>query len=170
MPNKTIYVSDEDMPLFRRVQELTDNLSAAVAEALRRYVELREGRARGFEEITVRVGPPGRVHRKRFLGYPVATWRHKGATDRREQLFTAYRTKGERYAVHWRELPDLTDPAYWASGERWWRDPDWSSPSSGEAWLKVFDDVAAMRAELPPELVSLVEQATEGPAVDYLDI
>jgi EXLDI family protein len=168
MPNKTIYVSDQDLPLFQRVQELTDNLSAAVADALRHYLELREGHVLGFEEIAVRVGPPGSVRRKRFLGYPVATWQHPRATDRRVERFTVYRTKGERYLVHCRTLPDLTDPAYWASGDRWWRDPEESN--WGEAWLKVFDTIDGMRDELPPELVEVVERTGDEPAVEFLDV
>ena len=48
VPNKTIYVSDGDLPLYQRAQELAgDNLSAAIAAALRRYVDVEEGRREG---------------------------------------------------------------------------------------------------------------------------
>ena len=58
MPNKTIYVADDDLPLFQRAQELSgSNLSATITRALRRLVELEEGKLEGYEEITVRVGP-----------------------------------------------------------------------------------------------------------------
>src|SRR6266581_2750040 len=54
VPNKTIYVSDGDLPLYQRAQELAgDNLSAAITAALRRYVDIEEGRREGFDEITV---------------------------------------------------------------------------------------------------------------------
>ena len=57
MPNKTIYVSDDDLPLYQRAQELAGgSLSAALARALRRFVEMEEGRLEGYDEITVRVG------------------------------------------------------------------------------------------------------------------
>ncbi|NUR96504.1 MAG: EXLDI protein, partial [Kribbellaceae bacterium] len=42
MPNKTIYVSDDDLPLYKRAQELAGNLSSAISIALRKYVELEE--------------------------------------------------------------------------------------------------------------------------------
>jgi hypothetical protein len=43
VPNKTIYVSDGDLPLYQRAQELAgDNLSAAIAAALRRYVDVED--------------------------------------------------------------------------------------------------------------------------------
>src|SRR4026208_1181372 len=79
VPNKTIYVSEGDLPIYQRAQELAgDNLSAAIASALRRYVEVEEGRREGVDEIIVRGGrrpggarqgregplrrrPPGRV-------------------------------------------------------------------------------------------------------------
>jgi hypothetical protein len=41
VPNKTIYVSEGDLPVFQRAQELEGgNLSAAIAGALRRYVDV----------------------------------------------------------------------------------------------------------------------------------
>ena len=43
MPNKTIYVSEDDLPLFERAQELSGaNLSSAIIKALKRYIELEE--------------------------------------------------------------------------------------------------------------------------------
>ena len=41
VPNKTIYVSDGDLPMFQRAQDLAGgNLSSAIASALRRYVDV----------------------------------------------------------------------------------------------------------------------------------
>jgi hypothetical protein len=41
VPNKTIYVSDGDLQLFQRAQELAGgNLSAAISKALRRFVDV----------------------------------------------------------------------------------------------------------------------------------
>ena len=52
MPNKTIYVADDDLPVFQRAQELVGgNLSSTVVSALRRLIELEEGREAGFEEV-----------------------------------------------------------------------------------------------------------------------
>ena len=74
MPNKTIYVSDGDLPLYRRAQELAgDNLSAAISAALRRYVDVEEGRREGFDEIIVRVGP-GKGRKVRFTGVLLGEW------------------------------------------------------------------------------------------------
>lgn len=42
MPNKTIYVRDEDLPIFERAAAISGSLSAAIAEALREWVEKAE--------------------------------------------------------------------------------------------------------------------------------
>ena len=74
VPNKTIYVSDGDLPLFQRAQELAGgNLSAAITAALGRYVDLEEGRREGFDEIIVRVGP-GKGRKVRFTGVFLGEW------------------------------------------------------------------------------------------------
>ena len=68
VPNKTIYVSDGDLAIYQRAQELAGgNLSSAIASALRRYVDIEEGRREGFNEITVRVGV-GTGRKVRFSG------------------------------------------------------------------------------------------------------
>ena len=47
MPNKTIYVSDADVPTFERAQELAGgNLSATIVQALRRFVEMEEAKGK----------------------------------------------------------------------------------------------------------------------------
>ena len=54
MPNKTIYVSDGDLSIYQRAQDLAGgNLSAAISSALRRYVDVEEGRREGYDEIVV---------------------------------------------------------------------------------------------------------------------
>lgn len=57
MATKTIYVKDEDLPIFERAQELGGNsLSRIIVEALRRYIEVEEAKAEGFREIIISVG------------------------------------------------------------------------------------------------------------------
>ncbi len=57
MPNKTIYVADEDVPLFKRAAELAGgSASAAIVAALRRYLDAEEGRTEGFTSGAPRNG------------------------------------------------------------------------------------------------------------------
>ena len=51
MPNKTIYVKDTDLPLFEKAEALGgETLSATIATALRRFVEVEEAKAGGMLE------------------------------------------------------------------------------------------------------------------------
>src|SRR5436190_493401 len=73
MPNKTIYVSDQDLPLFERAQALAgDNLSSTIAQALRHFTQQLELRAHGFRMVDVEVGVTTFTH-KRFTGRLLAT-------------------------------------------------------------------------------------------------
>ena len=57
VPNKTIYVSDDDLPLYEQAQQMAGgNLSAAIARALRQYVTREEDREAGYRQVTVRAG------------------------------------------------------------------------------------------------------------------
>src|SRR4051812_10842183 len=103
MPNKTIYVSDADLPLFQRAQELVGgNLSAAISKALHRLVEVEEGRLEGFQEITVRVGvEPGKL--QRFQGVQLVDWNRtsSGASSSGgQERYRVYRTRAGKFAVH----------------------------------------------------------------------
>lgn len=73
MPNKTIYVRDEDLPIFDRAVEIAgDSLSSVIAEALRRYVEMEEMKSEGFEEVTVREGVGDNMRKKKFIGKEIS--------------------------------------------------------------------------------------------------
>ena len=98
VPNKTIYVADADLPVFERAQELTgDNLSATIVRALRRLVDIEEGRTEGFEEITVRVGT-GAGRRQRFVGVLLVEWSR--STSEREETYRVYRSRSGKYVLH----------------------------------------------------------------------
>lgn len=201
MPNKTIYVSDEDEPLFRRAQALAGgNLSAAIARAVRRFVETEEHRMAGFEEFTVRVGSPGGRRDKRFRGRPVAHWSHEDSQGRGE-TYTVYRTEGGRYAVHqeqgdtWQARPE-SEPWRWIqqfTGMQWpgphghhhgphgpCHGGGWEhfaragmphgSDRNGESTLRVFDTLDELRASAPAPVVQQVEENESDPPVDDLDI
>lgn len=57
MPRKNIYVKDEDVTLFDKAEELGgDSISAVIAEALKKYIEVKEAESMGMEEYTLIVG------------------------------------------------------------------------------------------------------------------
>ena len=98
VPNKTIYVSDGDLPLYQRAQELAGgNLSAAIAAALRRYVDVEEGQREGFDEIIVRVGP-GRAGRSASSASSSASG--STTTYSRVETFRVYRGRTGKFVLH----------------------------------------------------------------------
>jgi EXLDI family protein len=172
VPNKTIYVSDADLPVFQRAQELVGgNLSAAISKALRRLVEVEEGRLEGFEEITVRVGAgPGK--KQRFQGVLLADWTR--TTKDSEEHYRVYRTRTRRFAVH------LARPEghVWSAGKdgelTGWRKHFSAEQQYGQlpasATLTVFDTFDDLQAAVPAELAALVEAYATEPEVEDLDI
>jgi EXLDI family protein len=172
VPNKTIYVSDADLPVFQRAQELTGgNLSAAISKGLRRLVEVEEGRLEGFEEITVRVGVvPGRL--QRFQGVQLADWNRTTADG--QERYRVYRTRTGRFAVHVARPEGFVHSAGKDGELTGWRkhfsaDQQWGqTPAS--ATLEVFETFEALRAAVPAELAALVEVHATEPEVEDLDI
>ncbi|GGN94198.1 hypothetical protein GCM10010112_83260 [Actinoplanes lobatus] len=180
MPNKTIYISDDDLPLLQRAQELTGgNLSGAIVTALRRLVTVEEAKHAGFDEITVKVGL-GSSAVKRFLGVALGEWTASSVDG--EETYSLFRTAKGRFAVH-HSKPELHTPAgpdaersrKWSTGWRGWIG-DWSPD---QAWMRtpaqatfaVVDTVEELEPLLPAELYVFAVQAIQDePVVEDLDI
>ncbi|WP_040784808.1 EXLDI protein [Nocardia pneumoniae] len=176
MPNKTIYVADDDLPLFQRAQELVGgNLSGAVVTALRRFIELEEGRLEGFDEVVLKVGHDG-VRQVRFSGTLLGEWHD--VNDTRIEHVKVYRSRKGKYVMHaqysnWDEYPA-------DAGAKWlkdWRDPkswrrllgvgqqDW-----GEFIFVVVDSPEELKGQIPDKLYQRVVDLAEGPKIEDLDI
>jgi EXLDI family protein len=174
MPNKTIYVSDDDLPLYKRAQELAGNLSSAISIALRKYVELEEGRLEGYDEITVRVGR-GTGRKQRFSGVLLAEGGRSSKTG--YEAFKIYRSRTGKFVLHADRrnqfIQGASDEQY-LSGWRSWVG-NWSSDQSwsmaqGEATLHIVDTIEDLRDLIPADLYGLVEEADKQPTVEDLDI
>ena len=187
MPNKTIYVSDDDLPLFERAQEIAgSNLSSAIVLALRRFIELEEAREGGLEEITVIVNTEGAHRRKRFIGQRLVRWVQPAVNGKGTEVLSIYRTAGKRYALHIRVIPDwdfawgdpeqVSDPDNWGVGKGFLQKVlswgyDWESfKESGHYTLQVFDALEDLKNRIPKELFEAVSQAMEGPEIEDIDI
>jgi EXLDI family protein len=177
MPNKTIYVSDDDLALYKRAQELAGNLSQAISTALRRYVEMEEGRLEGFDEITVRVGR-GAGRKQRFSGVLLA----EGGRSNKNgyEAFKVYRSRTGKFVLHadrsnqYSNLSTVDGVEQDLTGWRSWigsfsTNQTWSM-AQGEATLHVLETVEELRELIPEDLYTLVEEAADQPAVEDLDI
>lgn len=172
MPNKTIYVSDGDLPVFQRAQELAgDNLSKAISKALHRFVDVEEGKLEGFREITVKVGV-GQGRRQRFVGVQLVEW-GRSSKDRTEQ-FTVYRSRTGKYVVHCERSAAYVHEAGPDGDAKGWRkhfssDQVWGQ-TPATATLDVFDTLEELRDTIPGELYAQVTAAATIPDVEDLDI
>ncbi len=160
---KQIYVRNEDAPIFDRAAELGgNNLSAVIAEALRRYVAAEEAKRQGFEEQEIRVG----------------IWRERGADDVKTLKFigkllatgttyTGQATSGDDRGVDY-EIYATQKGKILVRRLAWSR---WQGEND-RATYKVFDTLEDVRKdEYAPG--SLIEEAAEKmgvEVVEYLDI
>ena len=134
MPNRTIYVTDADIPIFEKAQQLAgDNLSATIAQTLRRFVETEEAKIGGFEEVTVKVGRISQTY-KRFRGRLLAKGRVREQNETRRVVYEVYQTTKGKFALYVRNMPDWGNPKSW-SYRKWshqdqprkdWSHQDWS--------------------------------------------
>jgi len=172
VPNKTIYVSDGDLKLFQRAQELAGgNLSAAIAGALRRYVDLQEGLQEGFDDVVVRVGVGG-GRKVRFSGALVGEW--LDSRTKRAEHFRVWRGRTGKYVLHVERQAD-----WWAvdadgkdAGWRGWvglGDVRYGSAPK-ESTLDVYASLDELRDQVPPELFEMVARSARQPTVEELDI
>jgi EXLDI family protein len=187
MPNKTIYVSDDDLPLFERAQELSGaNLSSAIVRALRRFIELEEAKQHGVEEITVLVGTGGAHKQKRFMATRLARWIQQRPKGKGVEILNVYYTAGKRFALHTRTMPEwelafgdpeqVGDPNNWGVGKgilqkvlSWGY--DWTTfKQSGDYSLEVFETLEELKPHIPDELFKAVNQVMNLPETEDLDI
>lgn len=170
MPNKTIYVADDDLPLFRRAQELVGgNLSGAVVTALRRFIELEEGKLEGYEEVVLKVGHNG-ARLVRFQGSLLGEYRD--VNEERMEHVRVFRSRKGKFVLHaqysnWSEYPESQN---WLRDLKNWRrmlgvEQDW-----GDYLLTITDTLAELKGEIPDQLYRRVADIADRPPVEELDI
>jgi len=161
MPNKTIYVSDNDLELFERAKAISgDNLSAAISEALSGYLERFEAKERGFEKVTLKVGKVAYAM-KRFEGRLLAKAVTPAEKGKPSESFEVYETPKGNYVAYraipptWGGLP--SPDGSWLAGQTEYR-------------LDVCEKISELFSYVPAELVAVVERIAEGNEVEDLDI
>jgi len=164
MPNKTIYVSDADISIFDRAQELAGgNLSATIVQALKRFIDLNESIRSQPTEIVVKVGK-NTYTQKRFVGQLLARGVYTPADEARREVIDVYQTVKGKFALYSRNVPD------WG---RNWKKVNWDEESWGERsefTLEIFESIDELKNHIPGDLFYAVKLKSTGDGIETLDI
>ncbi len=170
MPNKTIYVTATDMPLFEEAARRAGGLSPAIATALHQYLATQgpamDAPATETIELDVTEGP--RTVRTRFQGRRIA--RLNQTHGLREVSYSIYRTVKNQYALYTVDRPDWQR---WSHDQRMWEQPETWKPdfhTTHERSLTVFPTADELVSHLPDDLADAARRAMDAPAVHVLDI
>lgn len=169
MPNKTIYVSEQDLLLFDEAKTIAgEALSSVISRALREYVSRNKEKVNGMKEIHIRVGAQNAEREQRFVGMKAGEW--TGFSDDKEWWMSAtvYRTQKGNWAVHLVtncKASLLTNKRVWKASGDYLIDPR-------HAELFVAKDVTELQKKTPASLYKILTDLAEKDEkpVEYLDI
>lgn len=169
VPNKTIYVSDADLPIFEEAASLAgENLSATIIRALRQFIITEKNKREGVEEITVKVGNAPPYHVKRFKGSLLGKQQILTHNGMRVEKIVVYQTSNHRFAVYTKHGPNWSG---WAQTKHQELDEYWPSYAvDTEVRLDVYETVEDLRGHIPDEFYESIVHALQGPGIETLDI
>ena len=168
MPTKTIYVANDDQPIFERAQQLAgDNLSSVIVRALQEFVRRHENQTKGLKEVAVYVGTSGLKREQRFRGRLVFKW--SGFDDEKTNWLNAkvYITAKHNWAIELRYQPHAKE---WEDWRNWMKSYDLDYTECTQ--LIVLASIAEADEKLPKALAKLVASAAQQAETptEYLDI
>ena len=103
MPNKTIYIAEDDMAIFQKAQEVAgESISKVIVQALQQYVALKEALSSGFKEYEVLRGYQGEgvnVEKARFIGKRLSGLALYYETEPDEYVYTLYLTRKGQFML-----------------------------------------------------------------------
>ena len=158
MPNKTIYVSEDDLALYERAKAISgSNLSATISLALERYTE-QAATDKPFSSITLRVGKIAYAI-KRFEGRLLAKGIVPAEQNKPGEAFEVYETSKGNFAV------------YHAISPKWSLAPGpEGSYLAGQTEYRLDTCENLDELPVPEELAEVVRNIVEGNEVEDLDI
>ena len=166
MPNKTIYVSENDLPIFEQAQQIAgEALSPVIARALREYVARNQEREKGMKEVSVKVGPRKSEREQRFVASNLGRW--KGLSQDKKWWLEAsvfHTQKG-----NWVVFLEYKGPAM--TNAQSWKDSAFLQDGR-HSELVVANNPDEFKDKLPEILLDHVRSLAEREKspVDYLDI
>jgi len=169
MPTKTIYVSDQDAPVFEEARTIAgETLSSIIVRSLREFLARQRQKESGLKEISVRTGSRHSEQEQRFYGTKVSDWR--GFSDDQEWWMqaTVYRTQKENWAV----LLTQVCKASLLIDKRRWRESGDYLLDSHRSDLLVAAKPEELEGKVPSDLLRVVQElvARHEQPITYLDI
>lgn len=157
MPQKTIYVREEDQEIFEETEEMitketldADSLSSAIATSLRRYIREAKEKTRGMQKVQLRIGSkakPINFRHIQFTGKMLA--QHTTEEDEKKTSHQLYQSSKGKFLLY---------TSIYQSGEL----PE-------VATYKVFNSLEEITGT-PPELTALAKSQLASGSVVFLDI
>jgi EXLDI family protein len=169
MPNKTIYVSENDASLFDEAKTLAgEALSSVIVRALREFVARNRDKKKGMKEIIVTVGKDGSEREQRFVGSWIGEW--SGFSDTKEwyQKATIYHTQKDNWAV---VLETVYKATLLTNRKEWQESGDYLiNPKRCD--LLVGKSAEELKDALPEDLYHTLQEYAkhDESAIEYLDI
>jgi len=155
MPTKTIYVSEQDAPVFEEARSVAgETLSSIIVRSLREFLAHQRQKESGMKEVSVRIGSRNSEHEQRFFGAKVGDWR--GFSDDKEWWMEArvYRTQKDNWAIvltHVCKASLLTDKKRWRESGDYLLDTRRSD-------LLVAATPKELEGKIPIDLLDLVQE------------
>jgi EXLDI family protein len=151
MPNKMIYVSEADLPIFERAQELAgSSLSAVIARALRLFVQTEEARVRQRQASTTMAPNEDEFMRRNFRGRRLARQTVHTADDRLVNQIVTRNVRGKLVLY-------TTDIPHWSS----YNQDDWTiwNWDARDYRLETYDTLEALQPHISASLYEDVLRA-----------
>jgi len=155
MPTKTIYVSDQDAPVFEEAKAIAgETLSSIIVRSLREFLARERQNESGMKQISVRTGSRNSEHEQRFYGTKVGDWR--GFSDDKEWWMEAhvYRTQKNNWAV---AVTQICKASLLTDRERWRASGDYLLDTR-RTDLVVATKPEELQDKIPADLLSLVKE------------
>ena len=116
--NKTLYIRDEDAPVWDRARELAgDKLSPVIVSALKQFIQQKEAESQGFGRLVVTFNdseqngvPKAKAFNGKWLISPEKPWieeRYLSGEDLMECFSVAITAKGNVVVLSW--ILDVND-------------------------------------------------------------
>ena len=169
MANKTIYVSENDEPIFEKAKNIAgEGLSSVISKALKEFVLSHEKNLDNLKEITIKIGSDGAQREQRFVGKELYTW--KGFDDNKEWWMEArvYVTKKNNWAIH---IAYICRASLLLDKKKWKEEGEYLLKSHYSK-LIILSSTNAMPEEIPLELAKKIQELEEKQQqlIEYLDI